>query len=41
MLGNDAKDGALKAAAAALAKLGVATIDGSAVKYNFAPASSK
>lgn len=40
MLGKDAKDSAVDAAAAALAKRGVATIDGSAVKYNFAAAAS-
>lgn len=40
MLGKDAKDGAVEAAAAALAKRGVATIDGSAVKYNFTSPSS-
>lgn len=38
MLGKDAKDDAVEAAAAALATRGVATIDGSAVKYSFAPA---
>ncbi|MCW5657119.1 MAG: hypothetical protein KIT60_05415 [Burkholderiaceae bacterium] len=36
MLGKDAKDAAVEAAAAELAKRGVATIDGSAVKYSFA-----
>ncbi len=41
MLGTDAKDDAFAAAAAAaaLAKRGVATIDGTAVKYDFTSAS--
>lgn len=40
MLGKDAKVDAVEAAVTAIAKRGVATIDGSAVKYNFASASS-
>jgi PIN domain len=39
MLGKDAKDDAVEAAAAALAARGVATIDGNAIKYDFASAS--
>lgn len=38
MLGKDAKDAAVEAAAAALEKRGVAKVDGNAVKYGFASA---
>jgi hypothetical protein len=38
MLGKDAKDDAVEAAAAALEKRGIAKVDGNAVKYGFASA---